>query len=198
VKRLPGAHYLSLFRAWTAGLWVDISGKNNTDGVHRDLDMQSSRQFYSTGSEGRRVEFLNKLNKPLCLLLGSGFNYISVDDVYGLNVSSGLAGGDKMLAPYWSPAGKVPIRTVHAFFLFFFLFFFHSKCRDSSVGVATGYGLDDRMIGGRFPPGASNFSLPHHVQTSSGAHAASYPIGTGDFFPGSKAVGAWCWPLTSI
>jgi len=27
---------------------------------------------------------------------------------------------------------------------------------------------------------------------------ASYPRGTRGFFPGSKAVGAWSWPLTSI
>jgi hypothetical protein len=42
------------------------------------------------------------------------------------------------------------------------------------VGIATGYGLDDRMIGVRFPPGAGNFSLRHRVQTGSGAHPTSY------------------------
>jgi hypothetical protein len=36
------------------------------------------------------------------------------------------------------------------------------------------------------------------VQTGSGAHPASYPMGTGSSFPGGKAVGAWSWPLTSI
>jgi len=29
--------------------------------------------------------------------------------------------------------------------------------------------------------GAGNFSLHHHVQTSFGAHPASYPMGTGLF-----------------
>jgi hypothetical protein len=29
-------------------------------------------------------------------------------------------------------------------------------------------------------------------------HPASYPVGTRDLFPGGKAAGAWCWPLTSI
>jgi len=38
----------------------------------------------------------------------------------------------------------------------------------------------------------------HRVQTSSGAYTASYPMGTGDSFLGSKEVGVWCWPLTSI
>jgi hypothetical protein len=69
---------------------------------------------------------------------------------------------------------------------------------DSSVGIATGYELDDRMIGVRFRAGAGNFSLRHHVQTDSGVHAAPYPMGTGGSFPGGKAAGAWSWPLTSI
>jgi len=33
----------------------------------------------------------------------------------------------------------------------------------------TGYGLDDWMIGGWFLVRAGNFSLWHHIQTSSGA-----------------------------
>jgi len=41
------------------------------------------------------------------------------------------------------------------------------------------YGLDDRMIGVRFPAGDGNFYLLHHVQTGSGAQPASYPMGTG-------------------
>jgi hypothetical protein len=62
--------------------------------------------------------------------------------------------------------------------------------RDSSVGIATGYGLDDRTIGVRFPVGAGNCSLRHRVQTGSGAHPASYPMGIGNSFTGSKAAGA--------
>jgi hypothetical protein len=42
-----------------------------------------------------------------------------------------------------------------------------------------------------------NFSLHHRIQNGSGAHAASYPMGTSDSFPGDKAAGAWSWPLTS-
>jgi hypothetical protein len=51
--------------------------------------------------------------------------------------------------------------------------------RDSSVGIATGYGLDDRMIGIRIPAEAGNFFLRHRVQTGSEAHLASYPMGAG-------------------
>jgi hypothetical protein len=52
------------------------------------------------------------------------------------------------------------------------------------VGIALGYGLDDRGSGVRFPAGAGNFSLHHRVQNGS--------------FPGSKAAEAWTWPLTSF
>jgi hypothetical protein len=37
----------------------------------------------------------------------------------------------------------------------------------------------------------------HAVQTGSGAHPASYPMGTGGAFPGVEAVGTWSWSLTS-
>jgi len=49
----------------------------------------------------------------------------------------------------------------------------------------------------RFPAGAGNFSLHYRVQTGSGAHPASHPVGTRGSFPGGKAVCAWSWPLTS-
>jgi hypothetical protein len=63
------------------------------------------------------------------------------------------------------------------------------ESRDSSVGIGLGYGLDDR---GSIPSWGNDgiFSLHHHVETDSGAHSVSHPIGTGDSFPGSKAVGA--------
>jgi hypothetical protein len=52
------------------------------------------------------------------------------------------------------------------------------KSRDSSVGRALGYRLDDRDSRVRFLAGAGNFSLHHRVRNSSGAHPASYPMGT--------------------
>jgi hypothetical protein len=39
--------------------------------------------------------------------------------------------------------------------------------------------------------------LLHYAQTGSGAHPASYPMGAGSYFTGSKAAGTWSWPLTS-
>jgi hypothetical protein len=61
--------------------------------------------------------------------------------------------------------------------------------RDSSVGIALGYGLDDRSSMVRFPAGAGSFSLHHRVQNGSGAHPASYPMGTRGSFPGVKRPG---------
>jgi hypothetical protein len=60
---------------------------------------------------------------------------------------------------------------------------------DSSVGIATGYGLDDGGVGVRVPEG-SRFSFLHVVQTGSGVHPTSYPMGTQGSFPGGKAAGA--------
>jgi hypothetical protein len=64
------------------------------------------------------------------------------------------------------------------------------KNRDIPVGIALGYGLDDRGSRVRFPAGAENFSLHHRVQNGSGAHPASYSMGTTVSFPGGKAAGA--------
>jgi hypothetical protein len=52
--------------------------------------------------------------------------------------------------------------------------------RGGSVGIVTGQGLDD-------PAGAEDFSSSPCVQTGSGAHPHSYPMGTGGPFPGGKA-----------
>ena len=49
--------------------------------------------------------------------------------------------------------------------------------RDSSVGIATRYGLDDPGIESRW--GGARFSS--RVQTGPGAHPASYTMGTGSF-----------------
>jgi hypothetical protein len=63
------------------------------------------------------------------------------------------------------------------------------KSRDSSVGVALGYGLDDRGSRVRFLAVAGKFSLHQRVQNGSGAHPDSYPMGTRGSLTGGKA--AW-------
>jgi hypothetical protein len=71
-----------------------------------------------------------------------------------------------------------------------YLFIYRGKNRDSSIGIALGYWLDDRGSRIGFPAGAGNFSLHHRVQNGSEAHPASYPMGTRGGFPGGKAAGA--------
>jgi hypothetical protein len=61
------------------------------------------------------------------------------------------------------------------------------KSRGSSGSIVSDYGLDDRAIEIRSPTGAEDFSSSPYVQTGSGAHPASYPMGTGGSFPGGKA-----------
>jgi hypothetical protein len=61
--------------------------------------------------------------------------------------------------------------------------------QDSVVGIATGYGLDDREVGVRVPIESRNFSSPID-QTGSGVPPTSYSMGTGRSLPGSKAAGA--------
>jgi hypothetical protein len=65
--------------------------------------------------------------------------------------------------------------------------------RDSSVGVPTGC-----TTGFRFSESTNDLSLLHSVQTASGTHPVSCPLGTGRAFLTGKAAGSWSWPVTSI
>jgi hypothetical protein len=56
--------------------------------------------------------------------------------------------------------------------------------RDSSVGIATGYGLDDRGVGVRVPVGVKNFLFSTSSRPALGL--TSYPMGIGGSFPGVK------------
>jgi hypothetical protein len=53
-----------------------------------------------------------------------------------------------------------------------------------SRDIAVGYGYGVRV------PAGQELSLLDIVQTGSGAHPASYPMGTGGSFPGGKAARA--------
>jgi hypothetical protein len=68
-----------------------------------------------------------------------------------------------------------------------YLIFCMILCRGSSGSTVSDYGLDDRAIEVRSPTGAEDFSSSPCVQTGSGAHPASYLMGTGGPFPGGKA-----------
>jgi hypothetical protein len=60
------------------------------------------------------------------------------------------------------------------------------KSRNSVVGIATGYELDDRGVRVRVPVRSRIFSSPRRPV---GAHPPCYPMGTGGFFPGVKRQG---------
>jgi hypothetical protein len=60
----------------------------------------------------------------------------------------------------------------------------YNKSRDSSVGIALGYGMDDRGFRVRFPAEAGNFSLHHRVQNGSGPTQS--PI---QWVPGALSLG---------
>jgi hypothetical protein len=61
------------------------------------------------------------------------------------------------------------------------------RSRESSGGIVSDYGLDDRAIVVRSSAGAKDFSSSLCVQTGSGAHPASCTMGIGGSFPGGKA-----------
>jgi hypothetical protein len=65
----------------------------------------------------------------------------------------------------------------------------HIKSRDSSDGVALGYGLDHRGSRVRFPAGAGNFSLHHRVQTALGPTQPPIQWAPGAFSLGVKRPG---------
>jgi hypothetical protein len=58
------------------------------------------------------------------------------------------------------------------------------KIRDSSVGIATGYGLD-----GSIPGSGKIYSLLHCVQSGSVGHPDSLSVGTRGSFPWIKRPG---------
>jgi hypothetical protein len=79
----------------------------------------------------------------------------------------------------------VPLLIVRTHILY--INFLPYRSRDSIVGVATCYGLENRGVGVRVP--VRSQILLHVIQTGSGAYPASYPVGTEGSFRGGKAAG---------
>jgi hypothetical protein len=62
---------------------------------------------------------------------------------------------------------------------------------DSSVGIVTGYGLDDQGIESRW-----RRDFLHPSQLALGPTSLLYSGHR--VFPGGKAAGVWCWPPTTF
>jgi len=68
------------------------------------------------------------------------------------------------------------------------------------ISVTVVPGLMARRSGFDSRQGNGGDSLPlrHCIQTCSGDHPTSYPMGTGESFLGGKAAETWSWPRSSI
>jgi hypothetical protein len=73
---------------------------------------------------------------------------------------------------------------------------FPDGSRDSAVGIATGYGLEDWEVGVWVPVWSRIFTSPCRPDRHWGPPNLLHK-GYRELFPGGKAAGAWSWPLTS-
>jgi hypothetical protein len=83
---------------------------------------------------------------------------------------------------------KSRMMELHLHSAFVFMAWYLITKAQSVVGIATGYGLDDRGVGVRVTVRSRIFTSPI-VQTGSGVHPTSYMMGTGGSFPGVKRPG---------
>jgi hypothetical protein len=189
-----------------------ISHNTNTWDNHTHTQIRgecfqnTTASHYAETVDNRKEEWMSVSDPPKLLLQMASNNVVgdswketewdydiaryvfSTQTVVRLNVMSTVQ--KIVLLPLWftSPYFIVPI--------FISILFFLCNSHPPSVGIATGYELEDGGVGVRVPV-EEEFSLLHDVETGSGVHPASYTMETGGAFPGSKVAGEWSWPLIS-
>jgi hypothetical protein len=98
------------------------------------------------------------------------------------------------LIPFHPRLGWIAVRLLNLANIFLLLLLLLLLSRDSSVCIATSYGLDCwGSITGR---GKKFFSTPRRPDWLRGP-PRFHTMGTGSSFSGSKAAGEWIWPLIS-
>jgi hypothetical protein len=90
----------------------------------------------------------------------------------------------KMIPVNLFPSSQLSSSNDRVIFLIFSVFSLRS--RYNLLSISTGYGLDSRGIGVRFPAGAKRFFSSCQLPDRLWGHPSPYPKGTRGLFPGVK------------
>jgi hypothetical protein len=135
---------------------------------------------YTEGQDGRKEQYA-EANKRFIL----GFWCVYIYYVYTYIVQT-----------YQESRTKPLLAWAYCFSARLFSLYVCMVSRDSAVGKATGYGLDDWEVGVRVPVGSIIITSPYRPDRLWVPPNLLYN-GYRKLFPGGKAAGAWSWPLTS-
>jgi hypothetical protein len=94
-----------------------------------------------------------------------------------INLYTAFQGVPDLLSTKLMNSADITLHAVIHFTFFYFYIYIYGKMFQTNIGY------NKFLI-------LHNFSLHQHVQNGSGAHPASYPMGTRGSFPGGEAAGA--------
>jgi hypothetical protein len=137
------------------------------------------------GQNGAGAGFLRVLRLPLPILIPPTASHTFITRGWYNRPNSGRHA--KCTESHWSHPTPRNLKNVILLL---------QERRDRSVGIATGYGLDDQGGGSSSPGGVKNFHFSISSRLALGSTQPPIKMGT-VVFPGDNAAGAWSWPLTS-